>query len=61
MNYYRMCSDCGTALDPGERCDCRETNEMVVPALGFQRGSREEAKKKPPWCANTKTARWNGI
>ena len=59
MSYYRTCPDCGAALDPGEHCDCH--NEMVIPVLGFQRGSREEAKKKPSRCANTETARWNGI
>lgn len=23
MSAYRICSECGAALDPGERCDCR--------------------------------------
>ena len=25
MSAYRICEDCGAALDPGERCDCRQT------------------------------------
>lgn len=24
MVYYRECPDCGSSLDPGERCDCRD-------------------------------------
>jgi len=24
MAVYRICPYCGAALDPGERCDCRE-------------------------------------
>lgn len=27
MAYYRTCEFCGTNLDPGERCDCREEYE----------------------------------
>ncbi len=27
MAYYRICSDCGAALDPGEKCDCQEEKE----------------------------------
>lgn len=27
MSYYHTCPDCGAALDPGERCDCREGTE----------------------------------
>ena len=27
MSYYRICPFCGAALDPGERCDCRERTE----------------------------------
>lgn len=23
MSYYRVCPDCGSHLDPGERCDCK--------------------------------------
>lgn len=24
MAKFRMCEDCGAALDPGERCDCKK-------------------------------------
>lgn len=27
MAYYRLCSDCGCTLDPGEKCDCRKEKE----------------------------------
>lgn len=23
MSYYRVCPDCGSHPDPGERCDCK--------------------------------------
>lgn len=25
--YYRTCPECGSNLDPGERCDCNEEKE----------------------------------
>lgn len=28
---YRVCEDCGAALDPGERCDCK--NNSLIEAL----------------------------
>lgn len=30
MNY-RICSNCGAALDPGERCDCRNIKKAQAP------------------------------
>ena len=30
MAYYRICPDCGAALDPGEKCDCREKAEQKM-------------------------------
>lgn len=30
MSYYRVCEFCGDLLDPGERCECRKEEEMVL-------------------------------
>lgn len=30
MGYARMCPYCGAHLDPGEHCDCRETDIMDI-------------------------------
>lgn len=27
MSYYRVCPDCGSHLDPGERCDCKTSEK----------------------------------
>lgn len=34
MAYYWTCPECGSNLDPGERCDCREIRKKkeAVPA-----------------------------
>lgn len=29
MAYYNVCPECGSNLDPGERCDC-EMEKMTV-------------------------------
>ena len=30
--YFKVCPRCGAHLDPGERCDCRETEKEAAPA-----------------------------
>lgn len=30
MAYYRVCSNCGSNLDPGERCDCEREQKNLV-------------------------------
>lgn len=30
--YFKVCSRCGAHLDPGELCDCRETEKEAAPA-----------------------------
>jgi len=44
MPYYRPCPVCGAALDPGERCDCRE-NERA--ALMIATSGRQEIYHAP--------------
>ena len=29
MAYYRVCSNCGSNLDPGERCDCEREQKSL--------------------------------
>lgn len=41
---FRLCSACGAALDPGERCDC--TDKETTPAT--QRATAEAARPIPP-------------
>ena len=40
MSYYRICPDCGSSLDPGERCDCQDKEEAapVLPTPERQGG-----------------------
>lgn len=28
MSYYRVCPNCGSHLDPGERCDCKTSERL---------------------------------
>lgn len=30
--YFKVCSLCGAHLDPGELCDCQETEKEAAPA-----------------------------
>lgn len=48
MNY-RICRSCGAALDPGERCDCLDSQssgnlgiENAAPVLEHQSGKAEK-------------------
>lgn len=31
MSYFHPCPCCGALLDPGERCDCDESNAVPCP------------------------------
>jgi len=48
MSYYRLCPECGAALDPGEVCDCRtnkaEQNEQVL--ILFNKTSKAEQNEQ---------------
>ena len=37
MSRYRSCPECGSSLDPGERCDCQDI-EKAAPVLEHQSG-----------------------
>lgn len=37
MSLYRICPDCGSSLDPGERCDCQSI-EKAASVLEHQSG-----------------------
>lgn len=40
---YRVCPDCGSHLDPGERCDCKLDTQADKPlAHMFDRGEENE-------------------
>lgn len=41
MSYYRLCPCCGAALDPGERCDCKDEKKAVVSAANTDNGKAE--------------------
>lgn len=41
MSYYNVCPECGAALDPGEKCDCKEKAPRTVAA------ERDAKQNKP--------------
>lgn len=36
MKYFRTCPYCHANLDPGERCDCREQQEVNAAGAAYQ-------------------------
>ena len=63
MAYYRTCPHCGAALDPGERCDCRERTESEARKCSEKSTptTTREYKKAAPVLAHTEAAGRNGI
>ena len=45
--FYRVCSYCGSALDPGERCDCQD-KEKAAPVLQHRDGQKVESESPNP-------------
>ena len=47
MGYCRTCPDCGSNLDPNEKCDCQNKNEKE--AKGYVDTERDlQAEKNLP-------------
>ena len=44
MPYYRTCPYCGAHLDPGERCDCPESQRARIMDLAAQLTVGEKLK-----------------
>ena len=51
MSYLNQCPDCGAALDPGEKCDCQETELPAIvctqPPVIYERIYRETYGRAP--------------
>lgn len=43
---YRICENCGAALDPGERCDCMEQHKAAEKATEKAREKAKSEKEK---------------
>lgn len=35
MAYFKVCPYCGSNLDPGEKCDCREERERKMKEMKY--------------------------
>ena len=42
MAYFRICTMCGAALDPGEKCDCQDKEEAALGVSSTQGGMVEQ-------------------
>ena len=42
MAYFRICTLCGAALDPGEKCDCQKKEEASLGVSSTQGGMVEQ-------------------
>lgn len=60
MAYYRPCPLCGAALDPEERCDCRNT-EKAAPVREHQGGIKVESELSEPHSTSKYNSNQGGI
>lgn len=44
MPYYKICPNCGAALDPGEVCDCQK--EAAPDATNIESGEADQTGDK---------------
>ena len=54
--YFKKCPLCGAHLDPGELCDCRETEKEADP--GELCDCRETEKEAAPAATGTTSRKW---
>lgn len=49
MSYYRVCPYCGSNLDPGENCDCRDSvrDDKISDFRFIRRNEKKETIKAP--------------
>lgn len=59
MAFYRVCSSCGAALDPGERCDCQNI-EKAAPVLQHRNGQKVESELSDPHSTSNFNKRLGG-
>ena len=45
--YYRTCERCGAHLDPGEKCECRKTEDGKNFLLSERKGGAKNGDCKP--------------
>lgn len=55
MSVYRICEECGAALDPGERCDCRPAAPLRLikpgkPSLGGGKENLDQGERRCREC-----------
>ena len=52
--YYHTCPLCGANLDPGERCDCRETSRKSKKVENRKLNTNEKGASVGSRCAGIK-------
>ena len=56
--YFKVCSRCGAHLDPGELCDCRETEKEAAPAAPSAARSAKPSTKTDTAHTSDATCVW---
>lgn len=46
MAYYNICPDCGSNLDPGEKCTCRQEKEKCIQMMRKQEEKMQNIMKQ---------------
>ncbi len=46
MRYYNKCTECGSNLDPGERCTCKDEADQGHKQDNNNKGTKKTGVKK---------------